>query len=60
MGEKNNIAARTVVHTMTTQVELKAKSEEELLLALQVLCSSLPEGKVTLVVRISLYEQILS
>jgi predicted RNase H-like nuclease (RuvC/YqgF family) len=31
---------------MTTQVDLKAKSEEELLLALQVLCSSLPEGIV--------------
>lgn len=31
---------------MTTEIELKAKSEEELLLALQVLCSSLPEGTI--------------
>lgn len=44
MSEKSNISATTTMHTMTTEVELKAKSEEELLLALQVLCSSLPEG----------------
>jgi hypothetical protein len=43
ISEKSNISATTTVHTMTTQVDLKAKSEEELLLALQVLCSSLPE-----------------